>query len=66
MLSNEFKKSSFCIIGGCIKVRLKKDSSSSSENKVEIEIEYGEKTLIFSLGSWKNFIEGVKNCEFDV
>lgn len=59
-MAKAFKKSSFCILGGCMEVAIKTKGVSirKSTNR--------KKVLHFSKKEWKDFLKGVKNGEFDL
>ena len=59
-MGDSYKKSSFCILGGCIEIAIKKHGISirnSNDHK---------KVIRFSKKEWRDFLKGVKGGEFDV
>jgi len=59
-MGDTYKKSSFCILGGCVEVAQKKNGISvrRATNR--------KKVLNFSKKEWRDFLKGVKGGEFDV
>lgn len=56
----EFKKSSFCSGGSCVKVDM-----TSITGIVHVFDEHGN-LCIFTTQEWNDFTKGVKNGEFDL
>ena len=59
-MASIYKKSSFCLVGACIEIAIKKQGISirnSNDHK---------KVIRFSKKEWRDFLKGVKGGEFDV